>query len=54
MHRKETDMTSITIYDSEAKKIQDLADRHDMCEASVIEALFDILKENDIDIDEAW
>lgn len=51
---KETAMTTIKIYDSEAERIDKLAEQHDCCEASVIEALFDILEENDIDIEEVW
>jgi hypothetical protein len=47
-------MTNIEIYNSEAERINKLADKHECCEASVVEALFDILEENGIDIEEAW
>lgn len=47
-------MTRIEIFDTEAERIEKLAEKHDCCEASVIEVLFDILEENEIDIEEAW
>ena len=47
-------MKSIEIYNYEAERISKLADKYECCEASVIEALFDILEENEIDIEEAW
>ena len=47
-------MTNISVFDTEAERISKLAEKYDCCEASVVEALFDILKENEIDIEEAW
>lgn len=47
-------MTRIEVFDTEAQRISKIAAEHDCCEASVVEALFDILKENGIDIEEAW
>ena len=52
--QKGTDMTTIEVFDTEAKRISKIADKHECCEASVIEVLFDILEENGIDIEEAW
>ena len=43
-------MKKIDIFDTEAKRIEKLCGKHDMADASVIEALFDALEENDIDI----
>ena len=47
-------MKNIEIYDLEADRISELADKHECSEASVVEALFEILEENEIDIEEAW
>lgn len=47
-------MTSIDVYDTEAERINKLAEKYDCCDASVIEVLFDILEENGIDIEEVW
>lgn len=54
MPERKTAMTRIEVYDTEAKRISKLAEKYDTCEAAVVEVLFDILKENDIDIEEAW
>lgn len=43
-------MKKIDIFDTEAKRIEKLCGKHDVADASVIEALFDALGENDIDI----
>ena len=45
-------MTSISIFNSEAKRIEEIADEYDICDASVIEVLFEIVDCNDIDIAE--
>lgn len=47
-------MTHIEVFNSEAERISELAAKHDCCEAAVVEVLFDILEENEIDIEEAW
>ena len=47
-------MKNIEVYNFEAERISELADKHECCEASVVEALFEILEENGIDIEEAW
>lgn len=47
-------MTTIEVFDTEARRIERLAEKYDTCDASVIETLFDILEEHEIDIDEAW
>jgi hypothetical protein len=47
-------MTYIRVFDTEAERISKLAEKHNCCEASVVEVLFDILRENEIDIEEAW
>lgn len=52
--RKEHSMTNISVFDTEAERISKLAEKYDCCEASVVEVLFDILRENEIDIEEAW
>ena len=52
--RKDTDMTTIEIFDSEAATIKRLAEKYDCCEASVVDVLFELLADNGIDIEEAW
>ena len=52
--RKGQTVTSIEVFDTEAKRIEKLAKKYRCCDASVVEVLFDILEENDIDIEEAW
>ena len=47
-------MKTIEVFNTEAERIDKLAKEHACCDASVIEVLFDILEENDIDINEAW
>lgn len=46
-------MTTIEIFDMEAKRIEKLVERYDTCEASIVEALFELLDDNGIDIDDA-
>lgn len=45
-------MTRISIYDIEAEQIETLSDAHDVSDADVIEALFEAIKDNDIDIND--
>lgn len=52
--RKGHSMKNIEVFSEEAERISELADKHECCEASVVEALFEILEENGIDIEEAW
>ena len=47
-------MKNIEVFSEEAERISELADKHECSEASVVEALFEILEENGIDIEEAW
>ena len=54
MPERKQQMKSIEIYNSEAERIDKLAEKYDCCEASVVEALFDILEENGVDIEVAW
>lgn len=49
---KETTMTRIDVFDTEARRIEKLVDKYDACDASIIEVLFDIIDENEIDIDD--
>ena len=44
-------MKKIDVFDTEAKRIDEIADTHDTCDASVVEVLFDIIDEYEIDID---
>ena len=44
-------MKKIDVFDTEAKRIDEIADKHDTCDASVVEVLFDIIDEYEIDID---
>ena len=43
-------MSKIDVFDTEKKRIDEIADKYDACDASVIEALFDIIDENGINI----
>lgn len=54
MHRKGKHMKQVEVFDEEYKRIVKLARKFDCCEASVVEALFDMLKDHDIDIEEEW
>lgn len=49
-----TVMKSIEIFNYEAERINKLAKKYECCDAAVVEALFDILEEQGIDIEEAW
>lgn len=43
-------MTRVNIYDIEAEKIDALEREHDASEAEIIQALFEALEDNDIDL----
>jgi hypothetical protein len=43
-------MTKVTIYDTEAKRIEKIAEDIGVTEAEVVEAIFDIIDNNEIDI----
>ena len=45
-------MTNIEVFNTEADKINKLADKYDICTASVIDMMFEALEENDINIEE--
>lgn len=50
--RKEKIMTTVPCYDVEAIRIAELADRFETTDCEVIEALFDALDDNNIDLSE--
>ena len=43
-------MIQISVYDTEAVRIEEIMEKYDVGDASVIEALFDIIDDNGIDI----
>lgn len=45
-------MTNISAYDEEAKRVEDIAEKNDTTECEVIRALFDVLEDNDINIED--
>lgn len=47
-------MTSIEVFDTEAAIIKRLAEKHDCCEASIVDVILQLLEENEIDIDKDW
>ena len=45
-------MKEIRVYDIEAEDIAELSDKHDVTEASIIEALMEAVRNGDIDIED--
>lgn len=45
-------MTNIEVFNTEAERISKLADKFDICTASVVDMMFEALEENDINIEE--
>ena len=45
-------MQTITIYDIEEEKINEMCDEHDTTEAEIIEAILEAIKDNHININD--
>lgn len=45
-------MQSVSVYDIEAKKIEDLCDRYDITEPELIEKLIEIVESDEINLED--
>lgn len=48
----EDTMMTIEVFDTEAKRINKLADKFDTCDASIIDMLFEMMEDNELDIED--